>query len=64
MAKADDDWTTQQGKDRDEQVDNNDGQKSGGHQKEEPSDRHAEHDSELNTTWKICDMVASCSIFK
>lgn len=64
MAKAEDDWTTQQGKDRDEKVDNNDGEKSGGHQEEEPSDRHVEQDSELNISYKICDMEASCSIFK
>ena len=45
MAKAEDAWTAQQGKDRDEIVEN-DGEKSDGHQEEDPSDHYEEHDSE------------------
>ena len=65
MAKAEDDWTTQQGKDQDEKA-GNDGEKSGGDQEEERSDRHEEQDSELDihVSYKICDLVASCTIFK
>ena len=49
MVKAEDDWTAQLGKDSDEEVDNNDGEKSGGYQEEDPSDHNEEQASE----WKI-----------
>ena len=43
MAKAEDDWTTQQGKDRDEKVDN-DGEESGCDQQDTCSDHYEEQE--------------------
>ena len=63
MAKAEDAWTAQQGKEWDEIVEN-DGEKSDGHQEEDPSDRYEEHDSEWDTSYKFRNMVPSCTLFK
>ena len=57
MVKAEDDWTAQLGKDSDEEVDNNDGEKSGGYQEEDPSDHDEEQASEWKILWLWCHVL-------
>ena len=52
MAKAENGWTAQQGKERNEKVVNNGGQRFGDQQEEKPSDYHEEQDSEWDTSYE------------